>query len=179
MLIEADQKIMDEFLCAERELETALRGLREEQLDMHAAPGEWSIRQIVHHVADDGDVWCFLMKRAFVLPGSTTVFGEFPGNEVWSTGLDTHQRSTRTALALIHAHRLYMADLLTHFADRWDNTVVIQDARGENAQPLSVRQMVDMLGEHLREHVTSILTIRAVNGLEKAETGFGVKIIPE
>jgi len=177
MLTEADQKSLDGFLCAERQLEAALRGLREEQLDMHAAPGEWSIRQIVHHVADDGDVWCFLIKRALVLPGCETVFGEFPGNEAWAMGLETHRRGTRTALALIQAHRRYIADLLTHFSDGWDREIVIRAAEGERAQPLSVRQVVDMLGEHMQEHVNSIRAILAANGLAGVENGFGVRII--
>lgn len=34
------------------ELEAAANGLSEAQLDFTPAPGEWSIRQIVHHLAD-------------------------------------------------------------------------------------------------------------------------------
>ena len=165
MLLATKQKTLDEFIFSERQLETALAGLSEEQLDLHAAPGEWSIRQIIHHLVDDGDVWCMLIKRAIVLPGSEVVFGEFPGNEAWAAGMDNHRRGTHAALGLIHAHRVYLAELVDHFDGAWDCTVVIRGAQETKGQPLSVRQMVDILGDHMREHVVSIRSIRAANGV--------------
>jgi len=164
MLIEVERKLLDEFLLSGRQFESAVAGLREEQLDLHSAPGEWSIRQIVHHVADDGDVWCMLIKHAIAQPGFETVFGEFPGNEAWANGLETHRRGVHAALVLIQAHRAYLAELLSHFSDAWENTIVIRDAAGTASQPVSVGQMVDMLAGHMREHAASIRAIREVNG---------------
>ncbi len=160
MLIASEHKILDEFIASGRQLEQALHGLREEQLDLRAAPGEWSIRQIVHHLADDGDFWCFLVKRAIAQPGTEVVFGEFAGNDVWAAGLDTHQRSTRAALGLILAHRAYLAELADHFSGAWDRTVMVRDARA-----FSVEQVLTMLAEHMQEHVATIHAIRQANGL--------------
>ncbi|HMN63266.1 MAG TPA: DinB family protein [Anaerolinea sp.] len=160
MLIEVERKQLDEFLLSARQFESAVAGLREEQLDLHAAPGEWSIRQIVHHVADDGDVWCMLIKHAIAQPGYETVFGEFPGNEAWANGLETHRRGVRAALGLIQAHRAYLTELVAHFPDAWENTIVIRDAAGTTTQPVSVGQIVDMLAEHMREHTASVRAIR-------------------
>ncbi|HMN63211.1 MAG TPA: hypothetical protein PJ988_22785, partial [Anaerolinea sp.] len=89
---------------------------------------------------------------------------EFPGNEAWANGLETHRRGVNAALGLIHAHRAYLAELLAHFPEAWENTIVIHDAAGTMAQPLSVSQMVDMLAGHMREHTASVRAIRAANG---------------
>ena len=38
------------------QLETAIVGLSEEELDIAESDGSWTIRQIVHHVADGDDI---------------------------------------------------------------------------------------------------------------------------
>jgi hypothetical protein len=46
------------------QLEAALAGLSEGQLDIAERDSTWAIRQIVHHVADGDDTWKVFTKRA-------------------------------------------------------------------------------------------------------------------
>lgn len=49
----ADRPVLiDAIRVLPSQLEQAVAGLSDEQLDFRPAPGEWSVRQIVHHVAD-------------------------------------------------------------------------------------------------------------------------------
>jgi hypothetical protein len=165
MLPEKDQETLDRLICGGLQLDAALAGLLEEQLDLRLAPGEWSIRQIVHHLVDGGDVFTQIIRQAIAQTGSDVVFAAYPGNEAWAAELDYHCRPVGPALGLIKAHCAYQAELLNHFYGAWDREVVIHDAQGTHAQPISVRQVVDMLGEHMAEHVETIRAIRAANGL--------------
>lgn len=165
MFAAAENNILDGFLDSARQLELALNGLREEQLDLRAAPGEWSIRQIVHHLADDADVWSFILKRAIVQPGAEVIFGEFAGNEAWAAGLEFHRRSIRAAMALIQAHHVYLAEVVDHFPQARERAVMVRFNQAMDPQPINVGQIVEMLADHMRMHVETIRAIREANGL--------------
>lgn len=148
-------------------LENDLSGLTYDQLDLsadrEAYPGTWTIREIIHHLVDDGDVWCMQIKRAIATPGVTARFEGYPGNEVWAGRLDFEDRDVGPALRLIVAHCAYLIELLTRFGDSWDNTIVIVDVASGSERKMSVLQIVQMLVEHMEEHMAQIEEIRAFN----------------
>jgi len=123
-------------------------------------PGEWTIRQIAHHLEDDGDVWGFLIKRAIATPGARAHFEGFPGNEVWAEKLSFDKRPMKLSLARIQSYRDSIADLLVHSPQAWDNTIKIIDETGKEAAEISVAQIVSMLTEHTREHLATIKRIK-------------------
>lgn len=156
------------FASGAGRLEALVSGLTEAQLDLPAAPGEWTIRQIVHHVADDGDVWSMIIKKALATPGALVRFEGFPGNAAWADALHFAHWPIEPSLALIRAHRQYLTQLLAHFAEAWERTVTIADAEGRAVRSLSVGEMMHMLTEHMQEHVATIEAIRQQHGLDKA-----------
>src|SRR5689334_11889523 len=96
------QELIEGFTAGHAQLASVIQGLSESALDLSLAPGEWTIRQIVHHISDDGDVWCMALKKAIATPGAPIRFEGFPGNEAWATALDFHRRPIEPGLALIH-----------------------------------------------------------------------------
>jgi len=109
------------FLSGVERLETAVEGLTEASLDLSNTPGEWTIRQMVHHVADDGDVWSMPLKKAIVSCGAPIRFEGFPGNDAWAEAMAFNQRGIAASLGLIKAHRQVMAELAHYFMEGWDN----------------------------------------------------------
>lgn len=86
--LSAEQReILGRFRYGAEHLEKAVAGLTEEQLDLSMGPGEWSIRQIVHHLADDGDVWAMNIKKAIAFPEAWVRFEGFPGNDAWAEAI--------------------------------------------------------------------------------------------
>ena len=51
------KEILTLFTSGVERLERPIAGVSEADLDLASKPGEWTIRKMVHHVADDGDSW--------------------------------------------------------------------------------------------------------------------------
>jgi len=79
----SDGEILSRFLSGAKQLQGIVENLSEAQLDLSREPNTWSIRQIVHHLADDCDVWSMCIKKAIArrpsavrgLPGQRTLGG--------------------------------------------------------------------------------------------------------
>jgi hypothetical protein len=153
------------FTTSADELAAELAGLTDAALDQSLAHGEWSIRQIVHHLADDCDVWCMALKKAIATPGVMMRFEGFPGNDAWAAALDFAHRPIDAPLALLMAHRRVMAQLAQHFAAGIDQQVIIGNAEGDEMGRVSAADMIGFLGEHMQEHLAVIRAIKTARGL--------------
>lgn len=153
------------FTSGANKLEMAVTGLSEKELDYSIAPGEWTIRQIVHHVAEDGDAWSMAFKKTIATPGTPIRFEGFPGNEAWADALAFHKRPVQTALMLLKSHRQVIAELAEFFPDAWEQYVTIVDPQGQEVQNVSGGQIIRMVGEHLVEHIATIETIKRHYGI--------------
>lgn len=146
-------------------LERAVADLPENELDASCEPGGWTIRQIVHHVADDGDAWSMPFKKALATPGAPIRFEGFPGNEPWADALAFDKRLVETAIKLLKTHRQLMHELAEYFPDAWERCVAIVDGQGQEVMQVSVEQIMRMLSEHLAEHLKTIDAIKQRRGL--------------
>jgi hypothetical protein len=153
------------FLSGADRLETTVRSLSEQELDLSSAPGECTIRRIVHHLADDGDVWSMPFKKALATPGAPIRFEGFPGNDAWTEALAFDKRPIQTAMTLIKTHRQLVAELAEYFSEAWEQYVIIVDPQGKELQKVSAEQIIRMTSEHLAEHVAAIEAIRRQHGI--------------
>jgi hypothetical protein len=154
------------FLSGAERLETTLAILSAASLDLAAKPGEWTIRQMVHHVADDGDAWSMPLKKAIAISGALIRFEDFPGNDVWANAMAFDKRDIANSVALIKAHRQVMAELARYFIDAWDSQyIVIVDEQGKEVQKVTIGQIVNMVTEHLLEHVDAIEDVKRKHGI--------------
>ena len=151
-----DDEVLALFISSAETLRTLVQELSAAELDIPSETDGWTIRQIVHHVADDCDVWSLCIKKAIATPGAIVRFEGFPGNEAWAQALDFDQREIGPALDLMGAHRCYLAELLRHFPNHWDRGVKFANAEGETVGEMTVREMVKMLAEHMLEHVSTV-----------------------
>ena len=92
------------------QLEAAIAGLAEEDLDVAQSADTWTIRQIVHHVADGDDIWKIGIKAA--LGNSTGTFTlqwywDKPQDE-WVESWDYAGRDLEPSLALFRANRRHI-----------------------------------------------------------------------
>jgi hypothetical protein len=158
-LTTSQKDTLTRFTAGAERLEALVQGLPEEALDSACAPGEWTIRQVVHHLADDCDVWSMCIKKAIATPDVLVRFEGFPGNECWADGLAFECRGVEPALTLIKAHRRYIAHLATHLFDAWDRSFKLGNAQGEVLREFSVREIIEMLTDHMSEHIAVIETI--------------------
>ena len=62
-------EILKNFINGIDQLDHALEDVGDSQLDLARAPGKWTIRQVVHHIADCEEIWKMAIKAALGNPG--------------------------------------------------------------------------------------------------------------
>ena len=67
------QKLIDQYKDGYRAVAEALIGATDEELDLRPAPGKWSAREVVHHLADS-ETTSYLRLRALPLTPETSEF---------------------------------------------------------------------------------------------------------
>jgi hypothetical protein len=148
------------------QLENAIKGLAESDLDLAPSQGGWSIREIVHHIADGDDLWTSCIKIAlgneeaefhldwyWAIPQTT-----------WASSWAYASRSVSPSLELLRATRTHVLELLAHRADAWERSVAIREPNGQVTR-LSVGSVVEMQANHLLHHVDRILAIHRERGV--------------
>ena len=159
--------LIENFLSSGEVFVNLVSSLPENLIDASAAPGEWTIREIVHHVADDADLWCFAFKKAIACPGVPVRFEGFPGNERWFEALGFRTRPVAPALELIRAHRCMMAGLAACAPQDWSlANVELFGEQGTSLGKWSIDQIFSMLTNHLQEHIATIETIKTAAGVQ-------------
>ena len=162
--MKAEQEtIIKEFTDSLAHLDRVLEQVPPECLDWSEDEDEWTIRQILHHLAEDCNVYSFIIEQGLAVPNCKVFFGEFPGNKEWADRLAFDQRPVGIALELMHAHRKFLAELVSHFPERWDNKVNFYNESGEKIADQTISAMITMLTEHMGEHILTIQNILKVN----------------
>jgi hypothetical protein len=154
-------QLINAFTQALVEFEAALEQVPSEGLDWRERGEGWSIRQIIHHVTEDCNVYTIIVERALATPGCKITFGAFPGNEAWGERLGWDTKPVEISRELMQVQRRFLAEMVAQFPDRLDNEVQYYNDVGEHLGTGNVEKMVNMLTEHMQEHTETIRRIGA------------------
>lgn len=156
------QETLALYIQAPRELQSIMVEMREEELDLFQKTGGWTIRQIVHHLADADAMQLPRIKMALAEPGRTWVSNAYSPQR-WSNSVDYGRIAVGASVSLFVAIREHVAELLQHLPpEAWECYTV--NARGERT---NIRNSIDMLASHALEHIDEIVEIRRSHGSEK------------
>lgn len=131
------------------ELEAAVTGLSEAQLSFQPAPREWSVRQIVHHLADSHANAFIRMKLALtednptIRPYDQEAFAELPDTLGAPIGLSL------VFLRALHARWGYLMQSLD--ASAWERTF-----QHPEYGPFTLVRLLDTYVEHCDIHLDQI-----------------------
>lgn len=142
-------------------LEKALEGLSEAELDYTPSNGGWSIRQIVHHLADGDDLWKYYIKMALGSPDaefSLQWYQALPQTE-WADRWNYAKRPVEASLALLRASREHILQLLEYDPGAWTKSGKFIDKSGK-IEELPVGFVIKMQADHIKHHVKRIKEIR-------------------
>jgi uncharacterized damage-inducible protein DinB len=142
-------------------LEDALSGLRDCDLDMRLPSGGWSVRQIVHHIADGDDIWklCIKMALGNAKTEFTLAWYRTLSQDEWTERWDYNHRSIDESLALLKSIRKHIIQLLERIPDGWSRSTDFRTATGE-IERLPVGFVIGMQADHVEHHVRQIREIR-------------------
>ena len=154
-------KILELFKQGPAILEKALTGLSDSELDYTPSNGGWTIRQIVHHIADGDDLWKTGIKIALGNEQSEFTlkwYSALPQTE-WANRWAYENRSVDASLALLRASRNHILQLLEYVPDGWTRSVQFREPNGE-IEAVPVGFVIQMQSDHVVHHVKRISAIR-------------------
>jgi DinB superfamily len=155
------EKIIARYAAGPDLVRAAIQGLEVEQLDLNLSPQSWSIRQLVHHIADGDYLWKEFLLRAAGEPEHEFTLEWYwclPQDE-WVKRWSYAGREVSHSIALLDANRQHTLDLLAQVPGLWEKSLLISDRQGSQER-VTVVEVVDMQSRHVEGHVEDIRTIR-------------------
>jgi hypothetical protein len=145
-------------------VEAAIAGLSETDLDLRRSPDEWSIRQIVHHLAESDSLFLMSIKCALAQSGSTFVRPPYDQDR-WAKEFAYDKRPIEPSLALIKAVHWSISQLFEYIPDHWDRYVMLKFVGEEGeGRKRTVSQWLNIQVTHTADHCEEIRQIRQIHG---------------
>ncbi len=141
-------------------LEQAVAELRDSQLDARPAAGGWSIREIIHHIADGDDIWKMGVKMALGNEEAEFDLGWYSclPQTTWGERWGYSRRSIPASLSLLRASREHVIQLLAGTPEAWNRSIVVRTGKGE-VERVSVGFVIQMQADHVMHHLERIRAI--------------------
>ena len=137
-------------------LRAAVEGLSDEKLDTPYRDGGWTVRQVVHHVADS-HANAYLRFRWVVAEDKTTI--KTYDQDVWA-GFEDMQMPVAPSLTMLDGlHQRWVRFIETLPDEAWSRTAMHPE-RGE----VSLEDFLNIYSEHGDKHVRQITDLRARKG---------------
>ena len=135
-------------------LENAILNLDESQLDTPYRPDGWTVKQLVHHVADSHMNAYIRFKLALTEDNPTIK----PYNEgAWANLQDTQNLPINISLTLLHAlHARWVEVLKGITAEEWNRTVFHPEQKKE----ITLWHLLGMYAWHGKHHVAHLTALR-------------------
>lgn len=141
-------------------LEHIILGLRDADLDAKPSRGGWSVRQIIHHIADGDDIWKLAIKMALGCENAEFALGWYSSQtqDAWAERWAYSRRAIGESLSLFKATREHVLQLLASVPDAWSRAVVVRTPQGEIEQ-VPVGFVIQMQADHVLHHIERVRTI--------------------
>ncbi len=154
-------EILKQFKQGPVLLEDAIKSIDDSELDYLPMNPGWTIRQIIHHIADGDDLWKIGIKIALGNEQSEfnlQWYAEYPQTE-WAEKWSYAKRSIEASLSLLKAVRIHLVQLLESVDNGWNKTVRFRKPDGA-IEIVTVGFVIQMQSDHLAHHVKRIEAIR-------------------
>jgi DinB superfamily len=148
------------FLACVEELESTVSGLRDNDLDRNAGEG-WTIRQIVHHIADGDDIWKNCIQMVLGNPGSEfhlSWYWSIP-QDVWTVHWRYQQRDIQLSLMRFRVNREYIVDLLSRRPEAWQAYACVHWPGDMQETRITIADVIEMQTNHVHNHCADIREI--------------------
>ena len=155
---QARKPIIDRYADGGLILVQAASGLTPEQTLDHPGPGDWSLAELVAHLADSDLVLSDRIKRVIAEENPTLL--AFPEND-WLARLHSGRLPVEAAAALFAANRVWM----THILRSLDDSAFARVGNHTESGRLTLAEIVVKSVHHLDHHLKFLYAKRAKLGV--------------
>ena len=135
-------------------LENAILNLGESQLNTPYRPDGWTIKQLVHHVADS-HMNAYIRFKLGLTEDNPTIKPYDEG--AWANLIDTQNLPINISLTLLHAlHTRWVEILKAISTENWNRTVYHPEQKKE----ITLWHLLGMYAWHGRHHTAHVTTLR-------------------
>lgn len=150
---QARKKLIEQYKDGYRAVVDALNGATEAELDAHPAPGKWSAREIVHHLADS-EMTSAVRLRLLLATDRPTIAGY--DENVFARVLH-YDRPIEASLEALKAARRSSAELLDRMSDAdWSR----EGTHSESGR-YTMERWLEIYAAHAHNHAEQISRARA------------------
>lgn len=141
------------------DVEMAVLNLDEAQLDTPYREGGWTVRQVVHHLADS-HMHAYLRCKLAMTENNPTI-SPYEEN-AWASLDDVFAEPINVSTTLLHAlHRRWVAALKNYDDAKWEQQSVFHPGRGRK---MTLWELLGLYTWHGRHHVAHINELRKLKG---------------
>jgi catechol 2,3-dioxygenase-like lactoylglutathione lyase family enzyme len=141
------------------ELDEALAGLSEADMSLALSEESWSIRQIVHHIADNDMLCGQVMKVQLSAQGVVMERPPAVGNENVTVKPEYRDRPVASSVALSRVFHEHILGIVKYVPDAGERYI-----SEPNGRQHTFSQMVQLIVGHTAEHLDEIWEIRRKYG---------------
>jgi DinB superfamily len=145
--------LLERFRRGPELLAMALTGVFGEEEDFVTAPGKWSIRQIVAHLADTELVYAHRMRQMVAEENPTLIAFD---QDAWTKNLDYARRKPKQSLESFRRMRAENYELLKDLPEG----AYARSGNHSERGPVTLGSQVEVLAEHAESHVRQMQGIR-------------------
>ncbi len=158
------EEIIGQYVAGSEQLDAALEGLSESDLDLSRAQRKWTIRQIVHHIADAEDLWETGIKAALGNSGCTFDFNWYIPDNKCAEPLDYARRPITNGVELFKVIRRCVVEMVKHLPDAWERYIIFTHVDLVKEKKFTVGEVIEWQVRHLLLHIEQIRETRKVHG---------------
>jgi hypothetical protein len=148
--------LLDRYASGVADLEDALAGITEADLDRPQPSGEWTARQVVHHLADSESM-AYIRLRRLIAEDDPVIHGY--DEPEWARRLH-YERAIEASVAVVRAVRSASLQLLeTLTPAEWART-----GTHSESGPYSVGRWLETYADHTHDHADQIRRARRGEG---------------
>ncbi len=151
-----DVKRMKKFKDGIKEFNEMVNDLTEEDLNRKRAEGKWTVREIIHHIADAEDIWKSIIKAAVGNPGCDYDMNWYPIDNKWAPVMGYAERGVENSIELFRVSRNQIIELVEYKPDAWDNFVTAKWENLPDGKEFRVGEIVSFQILHLNRHLKQI-----------------------
>jgi hypothetical protein len=156
------QKLIDQYKDGYRVVAEAVAGAPDDELDTSPAPGKWTAREIVHHLADS-EMTSAIRLRLLIATPNPQIAGY--DQDEFARKLHYQDRPIEPSLDAFKAARRTSADLLERLTEaEW-----LREGTHTEVGRYSVERWLEIYASHAHAHANQIRAARDAGKNKKVE----------